>query len=207
MAKITIINDDSENHSGEFDLIFTDPPFDISAEKLATIINGFSCNHWFCIANMHLIAKIARYMPEWEIKWDVVFDMSGPKKKANLIQPNFTHYNGIYLVKNNAKTIFNRKAGQRTDVFANHYYPTIFKAPRMNDLSDHSQAKNTDALTNVLRGFDVKNFIDPFAGSLSAGIAAVDVDIDCTLIELDKHHCDQGERTLKMLGAKIKRLK
>ncbi|WP_311949274.1 hypothetical protein [Halomonas piscis] len=201
MAQVTLMQGDARKAGGAFDMIFTDPPFDMPVSELAQVINRFECDHWFCIANIHLLMAIASGMPEWEAKWDVVFDMVGPKKKANYLQPSYVHYNGVYLVRRGARTRFDRRSGQRSDVFAKHHYPTILRAPRDSQFSQHSQAKNPEALANVLRGFDIDSFVDPFAGSGSAGIAAVDLGLNCTLIEKDPAAYADMAAVLKFLGA------
>lgn len=185
MAQNTLIYGNAEEHGQPCDMLFTDPPYEMNGKTLATILDNYTTSHLVLITTMKQFIEFIENS-DWKLNFDFVLDGVMPKKSKSLMQPNYTHQNGFYLTKNNAKSIFNRKLRQRSDVVeSNGYWPTIFHAPR-NNTQQHGMAKNTDTITDILGSFNVQNVCDPFAGSGSTLVAAWELDIKCTLVENDK---------------------
>lgn len=86
----------------------------------------------------------------WELNFDFVLDAVIPKKSKSIHQPNYTHATGVYLTRNNPKSLFSRKLRQRSDTFDNNgYWPSIIRAPRER-LESHGMAKNQKAIEDIL---------------------------------------------------------
>jgi len=184
MAKITINHGDALDYRVKCDLIFTDPPFDMSGEVLKNVFQQIECDHLFLIATMKQFVELIK-CSQWTLNFDVVLDAVIPKKSKSIHQPNYTHSNGFYLTRNNAKSIFNRKIRQRSDTFDNNgYWPSIIRAPRER-LQDHGMAKNEQAITDILGSFEANHVYDCFAGSGTTGFACIELSKSCTLTELD----------------------
>lgn len=204
MAKIKLICGDARKQAISCDLIVTDPPFDMSGKLLADIIQRQDCNHIVLIATMRQILEVVPLL-NWKFGFDFVFDAVAPKKSMSTHQPNYTHHNGVYLYKDGEKSLFNRKKRRRSDVFeGNGYWPTIFYAPKER-IQQHSLAKNADAITDLIGSFDVKTIADLFAGSGTVGISAFELDLDCTLVELDMENCKGIAKNFRFLGEKLEK--
>lgn len=48
--------------------------------------------------------------------------------------------------------------------------------------------------------FDIESVIDMFCGSGTTGLACLELDIDCTLIEKDPEHFSKMKQTFEFLG-------
>lgn len=187
MAKVTLNHADANAIITPCELILTDPPFDMSGDVLAGILNNIDCDHLVLITTMKQFVELIK-CSSWELSFDFVLDAVVPKKSKSIHQPNYTHATGVYLTRNKAKSKFNRKLRQRSDTFDNNgYWPSILRAPRQR-LQDHGMAKNEQAITDILGCFDVDHVYDPFAGSGTTGFSALELDIDCTLTEIDDNH-------------------
>ncbi len=187
MAKVTLHHNDARNVVVKADLIMTDPPFDLPADQLSTILNTIDSNHLVLITTMkQFLALMA--CSDWQFSFDFVLDAVIPKKSMNVHQPHYTHATGVYLTRNGVKSVFNRKLRDRSDTFDNKgYWPSIIRAPRER-LSEHGLAKNQQAVMDILGSFDVQSVYDPFAGSGTVGLAAWELGIDCVLCEKDLQH-------------------
>jgi hypothetical protein len=195
MAKIKLNKGNALDFKVTTDLIFTDPPFDMPATILNQILNNVECDHLVLITTMKQLFGLVK-ISDWVLSFDFVLDAVTPKKSKNIHQPNYTHSTGVYLVRNGAKSLFNRKKHQRSDTFDNNgYWPTVIRAPRER-MQDHGMAKNEQAITDILGAFEIKHVYDPFCGSGTTGFAALSLDIDCELTELDQKH--QTELTKKL---------
>ena len=184
MAKIKLNHGDSECFNVETDLIMTDPPYDMDAKKLVRIFDNIQCDHLVMITTMKQLLDFIN-ISKWQLNFDFVLDAVTPKKSKSIHQPNYTHQTGVYLNRNDAKSIFNRKLRQRSDTFDNNgYWPSIIRAPRER-LQDHGLAKNEKAITDILGSFRINSVYDPFAGSGTVGFAAISLGIECELTELD----------------------
>lgn len=151
------------------------------------------------------MSQLLQFLPEtdWQLSFDFVIDGVAPKKSRNVRQPNYLHQTGVYLTRPGISSVFDRKRRQRSDVFeGNGYWPTIFYAPRTG-MQDHGMAKNPQAITDLLGSFDVRSVVDPFAGSGTTGLAAFELDIDCTLIELDAKAFASMRKNLRFVGASV----
>lgn len=184
MAKITINNGSAHDFNVDCGLIFTDPPFEMNGQILKEVFDNVTCDHLFLIATMKQFIELIQ-CSEWSLNFDVVLDAVVPKKSKSIHQPNYTHSNGFYLTRNNAKSIFNRKLRQRSDTFDNNgYWPSIIRAPRER-LREHGMAKNEQAMVDIIGSFEACSIYDCFAGSGTTGFACIELDRSCTLTELD----------------------
>lgn len=188
-----LICGDAEKHPQAVDLILTDPPYEMPGTTLANILNTYDSDHLVLITTMKQFLELMG-TGAWELAFDFVIDGVAPKKSRSIRQPNYVHQTGVYLTRNGAKSRFDRKRRQRSDVFeANGYWPTLFYAPRTS-MQESGYAKNIDAITDLLGSFDVQSVCDPFLGSGTTLLAAFDLDISCTGIEKDH---EQFAKTLK----------
>jgi len=187
MAKITLHHDDAVNVREKCDVVMTDPPFDLPAAQLQAVLNNIESNHLILITTMRQLLELMR-IADWQLSFDFVLDAVVPKKSMNVHQPHYTHATGVYLTRNGAKSLFNRKRRERSDTFDNKgYWPSIIRAPRER-LSEHGMAKNQQAVVDILGSFDAESVYDPFAGSGTVGLAAWDLDMDFVLCEKDPDH-------------------
>lgn len=202
---IQIIQGDAARMNGRADLIFTDPPFDIPGARLARILQRYSTAHIVLIVSMRQILDLVPCMEGWTLGFDFVLDTVTPKKSMSASQPNYTHATGVYLRR--APSIFDRRRRQRSDTFdANGYWPTVIRAPRQK-MQEFGQAKNEDAVLDLLGSFNASSVIDPFAGSFTTALAAARLDLDCLTIEIDPGRVDQGVQLLEFFGTSVSVLK
>ena len=196
MAKIKLNHGNALSFKTSADLILTDPPFDMQARELNAILNNIKCDHLVLITTMKQLVGLLK-VSDWVLSFDFVIDAVVPKKSKNIHQPNYTHSTGVYLTRNKAKSLFNRKLRQRSDTFDNNgYWPTVIRAPRER-LGEHGMAKNEQAITDVLGSFDVTYVYDPFAGSGTTAMAAMSLDMNCELTELNELHFLSLTKTFK----------
>lgn len=198
MAKIKLINGDAKNYQLAADLMITDPPFEMPGHVVAEIINNYQVDHLILICSMRQLLEFSR-RSDWTLNFDLILDIVAPKKSKSMHQPFYMHVHAVYFTRNKAKTRFSRADSRRADVYTNGYFPTIIKAPRERN-DEHGHAKNVVAITDVLACFRVDSVIDVFAGSGTTALACVELDIDCTLIELDSNNCEHIKKTLSFLG-------
>ncbi len=199
MAKIKLNHGDALDFNVKTDLVFTDPPFDMSGAQLSQVLNQIDCDHLVLITTMKQLLALVK-VSDWQFNFDFVIDAVVPKKSKNIQQPNYTHSTGAYLTRNGAKSLFNRKKRQRSDTFNNNgYWPTVIRAPRER-LKDHGMAKNETAVTDILGSFDINCVYDPFSGSGTVGMAAVSLGINCELTEMDSRHFKSLEKTFKFFN-------
>lgn len=199
--RLCVINDDANNIAVKCDMIVTDPPFDLSGVELAKIIEHQECDHLLLITTMKQLLEF-NSSTSFKLAFDFVLDSVVPKKSKSIHQPNYTHVTCVYMTRNGAKSIFNRKKRERSDAFdSTGYWSTIMRSPRdrMNDLG---YAKNITALTDIIGSFEVNLIADIFAGSGSTAYAAFELDIDCIVNEIDSLLCKKIESSFKMLGVK-----
>ena len=200
MAKITILNDDAVNHRLTADMIVTDPPFEMSGEKLYSIVEQYDSNHIVLICSMKQLLDFYKVAKGYKLSWQLVMELCTPNRPIHYHLPAYTHCLVVYFIKNGEKSKFSRKNCQRHDVFEKSYFPSLIKAPRERR-EEHGHAKNQQALQDILACFEVESVIDMFAGSGTTGLACLELDLDCTLIEKDTEHFNQMKQTFEFLGA------
>lgn len=206
IPQYTLIHGDAADHAQAAELLFTDPPYELAGDKLASILRPYQCDHLVLITTMRQLLNFMR-ASDWELSFDFVIDGVAPKKSRNIQQPNYTHQTGVYLTRNGAKSRFDRKRRQRADVFeANGYWPTIFHAPRQ-QMQEHGHAKNLQAMTDIIASFDVQHVCDPFLGSGTTMLAAFDLDISCTGIEKDSEQFARLRKAIRFVGGAYNNLR
>lgn len=140
---------------------------------------------------------------DWKLSFDFVLDAVAPKKSNSLHQPNYLHQTCVYMTRGAAKSAFNRKRRQRSDVFeGNGYWPTIIRANR-EGMQDHGHTKNLGAVTDIIGSFDVGSIADPFAGSGTTGLAAQELDLDCLMVEKSAENIALIKKRFLFIGYKI----
>lgn len=200
--KLNVICGDAAKHIIECDMIVTDPPFDLGGAALAKILEKQKCDHLLLITTMRQLIEFCK-ASNWEIAFDFVLDHVVPKKSMSVHQPNYIHSNCVYMTRNNAESLFNRKLRERSDTYdGKGYWPTILRAPR-DRMQEFGYAKNTKALIDVIGCFEVHAIADLFAGSGTTAIAAFELGLDCTLIEREKVLCDNIIREFKFLDVNV----
>lgn len=203
MAKITVIHGDAGQQAVSADMIMTDPPYDMSGKKLARILGNYQADHLVLVTTMRQLLEFAAAAPDWSLSFDAVMDGVVPKKSRNYSQPNYVHQTVVYMTRNGARSLFDRRRRQRSDVFAaSNYWPTILYAPR-DDMQQHGMAKNLGAITDILAGFDVQSVVDPFGGSGTTALAAAELELDCTVVEIDAAAVAAMAKQLRYVGAYI----
>lgn len=195
----TLIHGDAADHGRACDMLLTDPPYEMPGSELARILNGYDTQHLVLITTMR---QLLEFLPhtEWRLAFDFVLDGVMPKKSRNYMQPHYLHQTGVYLTKPGAKSAFDRRRRQRSDVFeGNGYWPTIFHAPR-DRTQDHGHAKNAATITDLLGSFAVSDVCDPFAGSGSTALAAFELEVPFVVIERDAATFVELKRTFRFAG-------
>lgn len=201
MAKITVIHGDAARQQLAADLIMTDPPYDMAGAKLARILHNYQADHLVLITTMRQLLEFVQAAPDWRLAFDAVMDGVAPKKSRNYNAPNYVHQTVVYMTRNGARSVFDRRRRQRSDVFeASNYWPTILYAPRDN-MQQHGMAKNQNAITDILAGFAVQTVVDPFAGSGTTALAAAELEMGCTVVEIDQDAARQIVKQLRYVGA------
>ena len=199
--QLKLIEGDAGRFSCSADLIFTDPPYEMGGSELARILERYDSSHLVLITTMRQLVDFLA-VTDWHLAFDFVLDGVAPKKSKANHQPNYLHQTGVYLTKPGEKSRFSRKLRQRSDVFVdNGYWPTIIRAPR--DNSRHGMGKNVDSITDILGSFDAESVIDPFAGGGSVGLAAFELDMDCTLIEMEHKNILSIQQLFKFMGGRM----
>ena len=202
MAKITLINADAESFQGEADIILTDPPYDMDGAKLARILDGVRSDHLILVTTMKQLFEFSA-ASDWKLSFDFVLDAVVPKQSKAAHQPHYTHQTGVYMTRHGARSRFNRKRRERSDTFdGKGFWPTILRAPR-DRMQVHALAKNLTAWTDLLGSFDVESVCDPFAGSGTTGLAAMELGLDCTLVEIDPGLCERMRKTFRFAGFRV----
>lgn len=198
---IKLIHGDANNYSLSADLILTDPPFEMPGAELASIIDQYQSDHLMLICSLRQLLEFAQ-ASHFKLNFDLVIDLVAPKQSKSVMQPNYIHAHAVYMTRNRPKSRFNRKAGQRSDVFTKGYFPSIIRANRERS-NDHGHAKNQQAIQDILSCFDADSVIDMFAGSGTTGLACFELDIDCTLVEKDAGNFQGIQQTFKFLGLDV----
>lgn len=197
---IRIINDDAKNHGARFDMVFTDPPFEMSGSDLKAIFDCYDFDHLVLIASLHQIIDFAK-QTELEFGFDLVVSHVTPKKSKSYAQPNYLHSNVVYFKRKGVKTAFDRRRVVRQDYYsdtATNYYPSVFHAPKTG--MQYKYQKNQAMIDDLLGAFNVKTVCDMFAGSGTTGLAAYEHQKDCTLIEQDIDAFKILKTNFQMLG-------
>lgn len=198
---ITLIDGNAKEHGAKFDMVFTDPPFEMSGSDLKEIFYCYRFDHLVIIASLHQIIDFAR-LSELDFCFDLVISHVTPKKSKSYAQPNYLHSNIAYFKRKGVKSAFDRRRVARQDHYSDtttNYYPSIFHAPKNN--LQYKYQKNQAVIDDLLGAFNVKTVCDMFAGSGTTGVAAFTHGMDCTLIEQDGHAFEIMQKTFKLLGA------
>lgn len=198
---IKLIHGNASDFNFEADLILTDPPFEMKGEQLANIISQYQSDHLLMLCSMHQLLDFSKHS-DFKLNFDLVIDIVAPKQSKSVHQPFYTHIHAVYMTRNKAKTRFNRKHGERSDVFTAGYFPSIIRANRERS-EEHGHAKNQQAIQDILSFFDVQTVVDMFAGSCTTGLACLELNLDCILIEKSKEHYENAKQTFEFLGEKV----
>ena len=198
---IKLIHGNASDFNFEADLILTDPPFEMKGEQLANIISQYQSDHLLMLCSMHQLLDFSKHS-DFKLNFDLVIDIVAPKQSKSVHQPFYTHIHAVYMTRNKAKTCFNRKNGERSDVFTSGYFPSIIRANRERS-EEHGHAKNQQAIQDILSFFDVQTVVDMFAGSGTTGLACLELGIDCILIEQNQEHYENTKQTFEFLGEKV----
>lgn len=196
MAKITLIHDDARNQHIAADMIVTDPPFEMNGQELHDIISRYSAEHLLLICSLRQLVEFCQ-KTDYKMGFDFVLDLVAPKQSKSQKQPNYIHAHAVYFYKR--KSAFNRKHGVRSDVFTQGYCPTIIRA-NSERRGEHGQAKNETAIKDLISFFEISSVVDMFAGSGTTGMACMELDIDCTLIEQDISNFQNLSKKFQFLG-------
>lgn len=203
MGTVTLINGDAADFYGAADVIMTDPPYDIDGARLARILDGIDSDHLVILTTMRQLLAFSA-ASDWKLSFDFVIDAVVPKNSKSVHQPHYTHQTGVYMTRNGSRSRFDRKRRERSDTFdGKGFWPTVLRAPR-DRMRDHALAKNLTAWTDLLGSFDVTSVVDPFAGSGTTGLAALELGIDCTLVEIDPDACERMRKTFRFAGLPLK---
>lgn len=183
---IRLIKGDAKENGGKFDMVFTDPPFEMSGKDLKEVLDCYQFEHLLLIASMHQILELAR-LTDMDFGFDLVVSHVTPKKSRSYSQPNYLHSNIVYFKQKGIKSAFDRRLVERQDHYSddnNHYYPSIFHAPKNN--MKYKYQKNQAMIDDLIGAFSVDAVCDMFAGSGTTGWACMEHKKDCTLIESNK---------------------
>ncbi|CAM3033611.1 DNA methyltransferase [Dichelobacter nodosus] len=199
---ITLINDKSENRGGSFEMIFTDPPFDMGAGKLHKILSNYQFEHLVLIASMRQVLELYPKL-DMDFCFDLVANRSKPKESRSYAMPHYLHNNIFYFKKHGVKSAFDRRLVARADQYSDtktHYYPTFFDAPKRDIV--YRYQKNQQMIDDIIGAFNVSTVCDMFAGSGTTGLACVKHEKDCTLIEAETEPFNIMKQQLDFLQVK-----
>ncbi|UDW83991.1 site-specific DNA-methyltransferase [Pasteurella canis] len=203
---IKLINADSAKvELPAVEMIFTDPPFEMSGKELAGLFDKFDYQHLVLICSMHQALEFVKYT-DLEFGFDLVISHISPKKSRSYAMPNMLHSNILYFRKRGVKSVFDRRRVQRYDTYSDEktaYFPSIFHAPKT-DLV-YKYQKNQNMINDLIGSFDVESILDPFAGSGTTAIACLEHNIkDFCMIEKDKEAFNIMKNQVKTLTFNIK---
>lgn len=201
---IKLIHGDASDFNFEADLILTDPPFQMKGKELADIIDGYDSNHLVLICSMRQVLEFFKFTTsDWELSFQLVLELRTPNRPIHYHLPAYNHCLVCYFIRNNKKSRFNRKDCLRADTNEKSYFPTLIYAPRGERRELHGHAKPQQAIQDILSCFKVKNVVDMFAGSCTTGLACLELNLDCILIEKSKEHYENAKQTFEFLGEKV----
>ena len=129
---IRIINDDAKKHGASYNMVFTDPPFEMSGQELIGVLGRYDYDHLLMICSAHQMLDLYKHSDLY-FAWQMVLDFKTPTKNRSFAQPHITHANIAYFRKKGVKSAFDRRKVVRQDHYsddANHYYPSVFHAPK-----------------------------------------------------------------------------
>jgi|SRR6478609_1552483 len=201
MATITLTEGDARQVATSGDLIFTDPPFEMSTADLLGALANVDSDQLVLICTMRQLIGVAS-RSDWNLNFDFVLNAGSPRKSMSQRAPHYVHQTGAYLTRGSAKSLFSRNARQRSDVFKLGYWPTIIHAPRERS-QDHGMAKSAAVFTDILGSFDARSVVDPFAGSGTVGLAAFELGLDCQMVELKTENCKLIRDQFRFLGVRV----
>lgn len=197
---ITLINGNAQEYGGAFDMVFTDPPFEMSGCELHSVLSRFDFEHLVLIASMRQILEFYS-LSGLKFGWQMVFDFVTPTKNRSYTQPHLRHANICYFRKQGAGSAFDRRRVSRRDQYSDgkaSYYPSIFHAPKRE--LDYKYQKNQGMIDDLLGAFNVQSVCDPFAGTGSTGVAALTHGMCATLIESDSGVFEVLRQKFELLG-------
>lgn len=162
-------------------MIFTDPPYELSVEKIAISLKY--CNDIVILCTFKQAIELCN---NFHFHFDFVLIADLPKSFMNKLQPYYLHVNGLYLT-NNGKPSFHcdNAKGVRSE---NGYWSTVIDAPR--DISKHGHGKSVMAVNHILSGWDKAIIFDPFCGSGTTIIACQNKQKKCYAMEISEQNCD-----------------
>jgi len=195
---ITVINGNANDYAYSADMIFTDPPFDMSGKELNSIISKYNADHLLLVTIGKQYTEFCK-LTDYEFVLDFIFDTVVPSKSKSKHQPHSNHNLIVYMRKKGVKSAFNRMIATRRDVATKGYFPTIFRASK-NRMKEYGYAKNLTAITDLLSAFDVKSVIDMFAGTGTVAHACKELGKDCISIEQKRELTDQLYSEMSFFG-------
>ncbi|HDR1345881.1 TPA: RsmD family RNA methyltransferase [Pasteurella multocida] len=169
------------------DMMFTDPPFEMSGKDLLKVLNNFDYKHLVLICSMHQALDLYK-LSDLDFAFQLVISHMTPTKNRSYQQPHIVHSNAMYFRKSGVKSVFDRRRVQRYDTYSDEktaYFPSIFHAPKT-DLV-YKYQKNQNMINDLIGSFDVESVLDPFAGSGTTLLACLEHKIKhAFMIEKDK---------------------
>ncbi|WP_424411271.1 DNA methyltransferase [Pasteurella sp. PK-2025] len=182
-----IHGDSSKVEIPAVDMVFTDPPFEMSGKDLLKVLNNFDYKHLVLICSMHQALDLYK-LSELDFSFQLVISHMTPTKNRSYQQPHIVHSNVMYFRKSGVKSAFDRRRVQRYDTYSDEktaYFPSIFHAPKT-DLV-YKYQKNQNMINDLVGSFDVESVLDPFAGSGTTLLACLEHKIKhAFMIEKDK---------------------
>lgn len=185
------------------DFVFTDPPFEMDAEKVLDILLSCGAKSWIVMMPFRQAAMLA-LDPRFRYRLDWIWDRRIPTSKGRAKTLHLIHAFVVY----GGDSIFDRKnAGSRFSLSGANYCPSIITAPP-EKLTGHKHSKNLFQTTNLVACFSGEHVFDPFGGSGTTLLACERTGKSCEMIELDPTFCDLIIRRFKMSSrnARIERL-
>lgn len=198
---VTAIHGDAHQYNevtAKADIILTDPPFEMPGKELVSIIDSYQQDHLILLCSMRQLLEFSKHSA-FQLNFDLVLDLVAPKQSKSVKQPNYIHVHAVYMTRNNAKSLFDRKRAERSDTATHGYYPTILRAPRERN-EHHGHAKNIEAIKNILSFFDVKTVLDIFAGSGTTALACAELDLESILVEKNIAYFHEIKNTFNFMG-------
>lgn len=157
-----------------FDLIFTDPPFEIDGAAIAKLIKPLS--NQFVVAGQG--KNYIKLCSELNFCFEHVGIRNQPRGNANWNKPHVLHWNTAFL-SNGGKHCFDRELAQ------SGYFPSAkpYKVPPLD------YAKPLEWAVDMLSVCNALTMCDPFFGTGTALIAADKLGKIFTGVEIEEQKC------------------
>ena len=160
---------------GRFDLVFTDPPFDLSHKIVEGVISPLS-DQFIIAGNGREYIRLCNRFRFW---FEHVGIRSQPRSLPGWKGPHILHWNSAFLTQGDSSHCFDRN-------LAGGYFPSV---SQYKDAPQGNYAKPLQWAIDLLSRCHAQTIVDPFSGSGTTLIACEKLGKRFTGIELSLDRC------------------